>query len=246
VCRLARSLAIRKLSRLKVSVSKMLEMNALPEIERARLLQRLRDRKNHLEESLSSYDVVDKELVELPKTLKKDVMVPLGPLAFVPGTVRQTNEVMVLLGENQFVLRSCFQAREIIQRRRSKLNEELKQMEARIETHEAVSETVKEKSKAEEPIHIRESLEESAKTLSGAVEKEKFKPISKEEHMKIMSRLDNLEKLEALSEEGMKGRQKPTEQSSKDSEQQESNAPKKKMSLFKQRRMQQRQSQQKD
>ena len=37
-------------------------------------------------------------------------MVPLGKLALFPGQLRHTNEVMVLLGDNYFALRSASQA----------------------------------------------------------------------------------------------------------------------------------------
>lgn len=41
----------------------------------------------------------------------------MGKLAFFPGKVKHTNEILVLLGENWFVERSAKQAREIVQRR---------------------------------------------------------------------------------------------------------------------------------
>jgi unconventional prefoldin RPB5 interactor 1 len=44
-------------------------------------------------------------------------MVPMGDLAFMPGELVHTNEVMVLLGDNYFVERSAHQASEIIERR---------------------------------------------------------------------------------------------------------------------------------
>ncbi len=45
------------------------------------------------------------------------VMVPLGKYAMVPGRLVHTNEVLVLLGENYFAMRSASQARAIAQRR---------------------------------------------------------------------------------------------------------------------------------
>ena len=43
--------------------------------------------------------------------------VPFGPLAFMPGKLVHTNEILVLLGDNWFVDRSAKQACEIIDRR---------------------------------------------------------------------------------------------------------------------------------
>ena len=44
-------------------------------------------------------------------------MVPLGPLAFMPGRLIHTNEILVLLGDNWFAERSAKEAVEIVKRR---------------------------------------------------------------------------------------------------------------------------------
>ena len=44
------------------------------------------------------YDELTALLHDMPKTLTKPVMVPLGTQAFVPGELYRTNEVLVLLG----------------------------------------------------------------------------------------------------------------------------------------------------
>ncbi|KAJ3188240.1 uri1, prefoldin-like chaperone [Gaertneriomyces sp. JEL0708] len=63
---------------------------------------------------------------------RRDVMVPLGPLAFMPGQLVHTNEVLVLLGDNWFAERSVKEAIDIIRRRRDvtggKLNEAKKHL----------------------------------------------------------------------------------------------------------------------
>ena len=43
--------------------------------------------------------------------------VPFGKLAFMPGQLVHTNEILVLLGDNWFVERSAKQAAEIVDRR---------------------------------------------------------------------------------------------------------------------------------
>jgi unconventional prefoldin RPB5 interactor 1 len=53
----------------------------------------------------------------MPDNLSYDVMVPLSKYALMPGKVKNTNEILVLLGENWFVERSAKQANEIVQRR---------------------------------------------------------------------------------------------------------------------------------
>ena len=42
---------------------------------------------------------------------------PIGNLAFMPGKIIHTNEVLVMLGDNWFVDRSAVQAAEIVDRR---------------------------------------------------------------------------------------------------------------------------------
>ena len=56
-------------------------------------------------------------LGELPEKTRHGIMVPLGKMAFVPGELIHTNEVLVLLGDNYFAERSACQAAEIMQRR---------------------------------------------------------------------------------------------------------------------------------
>lgn len=46
-----------------------------------------------------------------------EVMVPLNSMAFMPGHLIHTNEVLVLLGDNWFAVRSAKQAQDIVQRR---------------------------------------------------------------------------------------------------------------------------------
>ena len=46
------------------------------------------------------------------------VQVPLGKLAFMPGQLYHTNEVMVLLGDNWFAKRTVSQALAIAERRK--------------------------------------------------------------------------------------------------------------------------------
>jgi hypothetical protein len=43
--------------------------------------------------------------------------VPFGPLAFMPGNLVHTNEILVLLGDDWFVEKSAKQACEVIDRR---------------------------------------------------------------------------------------------------------------------------------
>eukprot|EP00960_Hanusia_phi_P071022 767447-Hanusia_phi.AAC.4 len=58
-----------------------------------------------------------KLMIHMPRKVEHEVMVPVGPMAFMPGKLVHTNEVLVLLGENYFVKSSAYEAREILNRR---------------------------------------------------------------------------------------------------------------------------------
>ena len=60
-------------------------------------------------------------------------MVPLGPMAFVPGELVHTNELMVLLGDNYFAERSSAQAAEIMQRRVGVIDDIIRRTEKKVE-----------------------------------------------------------------------------------------------------------------
>ncbi|XP_078689991.1 uncharacterized protein LOC144921153 [Branchiostoma floridae x Branchiostoma belcheri] len=76
----------------------------------------------------SDYNAVQDRLRTLPDRISYDIMVPYGSLAFMPGHLVHTNEVLVLLGDNWFVERSAKQACEIIDRRRKRIDNTLKDL----------------------------------------------------------------------------------------------------------------------
>lgn len=53
-------------------------------------------------------------LISVPAVLSQ---VPFGSIAFMPGKLIHTNEILVLLGDNWFVERSAAQAQQIVERR---------------------------------------------------------------------------------------------------------------------------------
>ena len=61
---------------------------------------------------------------------RHDIMVPIGPLAFMPGHLIHTNEITVLLGESYFAERSAEQASGIISRRKDFIQKLIKTSEA--------------------------------------------------------------------------------------------------------------------
>ncbi|KAK3086125.1 hypothetical protein FSP39_013907, partial [Pinctada imbricata] len=76
----------------------------------------------------SDYKALQERLLSLPDKMKHEVMVPFGSVAFMPGELVHTNEILVLLGDNWFVDRSAKQAAEIVQRRIKSIEKEICQL----------------------------------------------------------------------------------------------------------------------
>ncbi|CAL1540094.1 unnamed protein product [Lymnaea stagnalis] len=76
------------------------------------------------------YVALHDRLKTLPDKLSHDIMVPFGKLAFMPGKIVHTNEILVLLGDNWFVERSAKQAAEIADRRIKELENKLGDLES--------------------------------------------------------------------------------------------------------------------
>lgn len=89
------------------------------------------------------YEAVRERLETLPDEVSHEVMVPLGKLAYVPGRLKHTNEIMVLLGENWFVERSAKQSVEIVRRRIAKCEETMNRLNSEIELHHSWEKSTK-------------------------------------------------------------------------------------------------------
>ena len=70
-----------------------------------------------LEQCLADYEGLSRTLETLPERVERPILVPHGKMAMFPGKLIHTNEVMVLLGDNYFALRSAQQAAQIATRR---------------------------------------------------------------------------------------------------------------------------------
>lgn len=73
---------------------------------------------NFRKKFVKDYEDLDERLQTLPDKVSYDIMVPIcGDIAFAPGKMIHTNEIMVLIGEDYFVERSARQASDIVKRR---------------------------------------------------------------------------------------------------------------------------------
>lgn len=85
--------------------------------EQDRVLKHNEEAQKTREKIKEDYLKLKTKLTTLPDVTTEDAMVPIGTVAFFPGHLIHTNELMVLLGDNWFVERSAKQSIEIIERR---------------------------------------------------------------------------------------------------------------------------------
>ncbi|KAI9239030.1 MAG: hypothetical protein BYD32DRAFT_245507 [Podila humilis] len=78
----------------------------------------------------ADYEALKTTLLDLPKETSHNVMVPIGNLAFMPGKLIHTNEVLVMLGDNWFVDRSAVQAATIVDRRMEFVQENIEKLKS--------------------------------------------------------------------------------------------------------------------
>ncbi|KAM9807544.1 unconventional prefoldin RPB5 interactor 1 [Neosynchiropus ocellatus] len=182
------------------------------------------NRIQHWKKVSGDYEALNDRLSTLPDKLSYDIMVPFGPLAFMPGKLVHTNEVTVLLGDNWFAQCSAKQAQKIVDHRLNYVKKEVdgllktkKNFEARVGMTKDWETDTK-----DDYVDIREDVQNSDIVSNKGKQRIAHKPNSKpkldavldleEEEEKddengIMSveelwaRLDELEKQEKLEDE---------------------------------------------
>ncbi|XP_041500827.1 unconventional prefoldin RPB5 interactor 1 isoform X2 [Microtus oregoni] len=108
--------------------------------EQEKVVTNCQEKIQHWEKVDSDYSALQERLRTLPDKLSYDVMVPFGPLAFMPGRLVHTNEVTVLLGDNWFAKCSAKQAIGLVEHRKEHVRKTiddfkkvLKNFESRVE-----------------------------------------------------------------------------------------------------------------
>ncbi|XP_013872010.1 unconventional prefoldin RPB5 interactor 1 [Austrofundulus limnaeus] len=91
----------------------------------------------HWKKVSDDYKALNDRLETLPDQLSYDIMVPFGPLAFMPGKLVHTNELTVLLGDNWFAKCSAKQARNLIDHRMNYVRKELDDLSKTMTNFEA-------------------------------------------------------------------------------------------------------------
>ncbi|XP_077049628.1 unconventional prefoldin RPB5 interactor 1 [Siphateles boraxobius] len=86
--------------------------------EHRKVVKDCRSQIEHWEKVEKDYESLQDRLRTLPDKLSYDIMVPFGPLAFMPGKLVHTNELTVLLGDNWFAKCSAKQADTLVEHRK--------------------------------------------------------------------------------------------------------------------------------
>jgi prefoldin alpha subunit len=94
-------------------------------VEQTSYIDDIDQRINKWTQFQSDYQHLQQRLSTLPDRLTYECMIPFGKLAFMPGRIVHSNEILVLLGDNYFVERTCKQANDIVQRRLININDKL-------------------------------------------------------------------------------------------------------------------------
>jgi len=172
--------------------------------------------KKHWEGVRDQYRALDSLLERLPDKRVHQAMVPLSKIAFCPGRLVHTNEVMVLLGDKYFAKTSVKTAREIVESR-------TKQIEQRLEKNEIAGTQITERDEKlngefnDEDLIKEEWDEEKDKCIDqqrrahrpdeDTIEKlrkeqsEKLKRINSKSEEELKSRLEVPEKIELRENE---------------------------------------------
>ncbi|XP_063336141.1 unconventional prefoldin RPB5 interactor 1 [Pelmatolapia mariae] len=105
--------------------------------EHEKVVKDCESRIQHWKKVSGDYEALNDRLKTLPDQLSYDIMVPFGPLAFMPGKLVHTNEVTVLLGDNWFAKCSSKQAQKIVDHRMKYVKNELDGLSKTIKNFEA-------------------------------------------------------------------------------------------------------------
>ncbi|KAM8983104.1 unconventional prefoldin RPB5 interactor 1 isoform 1-T2 [Ara ararauna] len=120
----------------------------------------------HWKKVESDYEALQERLHTLPDKLSYDVMVPFGPLAFMPGKLVHTNEVTVLLGDNWFSKCSAKQAVELVEHRKKHVRKALDDLQKVMKNFESRAEFTEELEKMSDAagdfVDIREKIEDDS------------------------------------------------------------------------------------
>lgn len=161
----------------------------------------------HWKKVEKDYESLQERLVTLPDKLSYDIMVPFGPLAFMPGKLVHTNELTVLLGDNWFAKCSAKQAETLVEHRKKHVKNKLDDLHKVMKNFQSRAGFTEDLEKMTNDngdfVDIREKVEEEEAGTKGkhrVAHKPKSKP--KEEYMVQLEEERGEEEDEAEGEDG--------------------------------------------
>uniref|UniRef100_A0A8C2WWU6 URI1 prefoldin like chaperone n=1 Tax=Cyclopterus lumpus TaxID=8103 RepID=A0A8C2WWU6_CYCLU len=156
------------------------------------------------------YEALNDRLKTLPDQLSYDIMVPFGPLAFMPGKLVHTNEVTALLGDNWFAKCSTKQAQKIVDHRMKYVKSELNDLSKTMKNFEARVGLVKDletiSSSKGGYVDIREDTENTDIAVTKGKQRKAHKPNSKPKLDAVLHLKKEVEENEEESRDGGSGK----------------------------------------
>jgi len=173
-----------------------------------------------LKKFIDDYKAVKSSLTSLSEKCRHPIMVPIGNVAFMSGSLVHTNDVLVLLGDNWFVEQSAKQTIDILNRRIEALQTEAKKLESRmqqiktelsyvqgladessdtVEIAEPYDEQFEQSWKAQHDANVRKYRQEIKESITANVDDGSSS--ERMEYEQILRRLDQLEKEEAADDD---------------------------------------------
>ncbi|XP_019361179.1 PREDICTED: unconventional prefoldin RPB5 interactor 1 [Gavialis gangeticus] len=139
--------------------------------EHAKVVTSCQEKIQHWKKVESDYEALQERLSTLPDKLSYDIMVPFGPLAFMPGKLVHTNEVTVLLGDNWFSKCSAKQAVGLVEHRKKHVRKALDDFQKVMKNFESRVEFTEDLQKMSDAtgdiVDIREETENDATETKG-------------------------------------------------------------------------------
>nr|XP_056718468.1 unconventional prefoldin RPB5 interactor 1 [Euleptes europaea] len=105
--------------------------------EHGKVVTGCQEKIQHWKRVESDYEALQERLNTLPDKLSYDIMVPFGPLAFMPGRLVHTNEITVLLGDNWFAKCSAKQASGLVEHRKKHVRKTLDDLQKVMQNFES-------------------------------------------------------------------------------------------------------------
>ncbi|XP_056273147.1 unconventional prefoldin RPB5 interactor 1 [Pseudoliparis swirei] len=170
----------------------------------------------HWKKVSGDYEALNDRLKTLPDQLSYDIMVPFGPLAFMPGKLVHTNEVTALLGDNWFAKCSTKQAQKIVDHRMKYVKSELDDLSKTAKNFEARVGLVKEletiSSNKGGYVDIREDSENTDIVVIKGNQRKAHKPNSKPKLDAVLHLKKEVEENGGESEDGGSGKDATTKE----------------------------------